>query len=102
MNDSIDFQDAESARSGQSHVANQPVSFPPHHKLADGKTAYEQTRGEKFDGLMIPCGAEVCYKPISSKDESRVHQFVKNVLAGKFVGYDLHAGEDGQVIACFK
>ena len=30
MNDSIDFQDAESVRSGQSHVASQPMSFPPH------------------------------------------------------------------------
>ena len=30
MIDSIDFQDAESVRSGHSHVASQPVSFPPH------------------------------------------------------------------------
>ena len=30
MNDSRDFQDAASQRSGQSHVASQPVSFPPH------------------------------------------------------------------------
>ena len=30
MSDSKDFQDAESVRSGQSHVASQPVSFPPH------------------------------------------------------------------------
>ena len=30
MNDSRDFQDAESVRSGLSHVTNQPVSFPPH------------------------------------------------------------------------
>ena len=30
MNDSRDFQDAESVRSEQSHVASQPVSFPPH------------------------------------------------------------------------
>ena len=30
MNDSIDFQDAESVRSGHSHVASRPVSFPPH------------------------------------------------------------------------
>ena len=30
MNDSRDFQDAESIRSGQSHVASQPVFFPPH------------------------------------------------------------------------
>ena len=30
MDDSRDFQDAESVRSGQSHVASQPVFFPPH------------------------------------------------------------------------
>ena len=30
MNDSRDFQDAESVRSGQSYVTSQPVSFPPH------------------------------------------------------------------------
>ena len=30
MNDSKDFQDAESVRSGNSHVPSQPVSFPPH------------------------------------------------------------------------
>ena len=29
MNDSRDFQDAQSVRSGQSHVTSQPVSFPP-------------------------------------------------------------------------
>ena len=30
MNDSRDFQDADSVRSGQSHVTSHPVSFPPH------------------------------------------------------------------------
>ena len=30
MNDSKDFQDAESIRSGHSHVTSQPVSFQPH------------------------------------------------------------------------
>ena len=30
MNDSRDFQHAESVRSGHSHVTSQPVSFPPH------------------------------------------------------------------------
>ena len=30
MNDSRDFQDAESVRSGDSHVTSQLVSFPPH------------------------------------------------------------------------
>ena len=30
MNDSRDFQDAESVNSGNSHVTSQPVSFPSH------------------------------------------------------------------------
>ena len=30
MNDSRDFQDAESVRSGNSHVTSQPVSLQPH------------------------------------------------------------------------
>ena len=30
MNDSKDFQDAESVRSGNSNVTSRPVSFPPH------------------------------------------------------------------------
>ena len=30
MNDSRDFQDAESVRSGHSHVTSRPVSFTPH------------------------------------------------------------------------
>ena len=35
MNDSKDFQDAESVRSGNSHVTSRPVSFPP-HPIPDG------------------------------------------------------------------
>ena len=30
MNDSRDFQDAESVHSGHCHVTSQPASFPPH------------------------------------------------------------------------
>ena len=30
VSDLRDFQDAESVRSGQPHVASQPVFFPPH------------------------------------------------------------------------
>ena len=33
MNDSRDFQDAESVRSGRSHVTSQLVSFSPHPVL---------------------------------------------------------------------
>ena len=32
MNDSRDFKDAESLRSGQSHVTSQPAFFPPFAK----------------------------------------------------------------------
>ena len=39
MNDSNDFQDAESVRSGNSHVTNQPILFPKH---------------PAFDGLLRP------------------------------------------------
>ena len=35
MNDSKDFQDAESVRSGNSHVTSRPVSFP-HHPIPEG------------------------------------------------------------------
>ena len=35
MNDSRDFKDAESVRSGQSHVTSQPVFFPLHPFLAE-------------------------------------------------------------------
>ena len=31
MNDSKDFQDAESVRSGNSHITSQPMLFPKHH-----------------------------------------------------------------------
>ena len=34
MNDSRDFQGAESVRSGNSHVTSQPVSSPPHPMLS--------------------------------------------------------------------
>ena len=39
MNDSKDFQDAESVRSGNSHVTSRPVSFPP-HSIPEGMLRY--------------------------------------------------------------
>ena len=35
MNDSKDFQDTESVRSGNSHVTSRPMSFPT-HPIAEG------------------------------------------------------------------
>ena len=40
MNDSEDFQDAESVRSGNSHVTSRPVSFPP-HPIPEGMAAHK-------------------------------------------------------------
>ena len=59
--------------------------------LFDGKTPYERRFGVPFNGPMIPFGAKVEYHHISAKDLSRLHQFGKKVLPGKFLGYVLYA-----------
>ena len=61
----------------------------------DGKTTYEKRRGVKFDGLLMPYGAKISCKPISSKDEARLHQLGNNMFLGIFTGYVLRAGGDG-------
>ena len=57
-----------------------------------GRTPYERRFGKPFDGPIIPFGSLVEYYPISAKDQSRIHQFGKNVLPGIFLGYALYAG----------
>ena len=58
MNDSKDFQDAESVRSGNSHVTSRPVSFPP-HPIPEGiveaffRIAAPQRRAAKHLGHMV-------------------------------------------------
>ena len=47
---------------------------------------------EPFQGPIIPFGPLVAYHPISTKDQSRIHQFGKKVLPGIFLGYVLYAG----------
>ena len=44
-------------------------------KCWDGKTLYERRLGEPFKGPLIPFGPMVEYHHISSKDQSRLHQF---------------------------
>ena len=44
-----------------------------------------------FDGPVIPFGAMVEYHPISSIDQSRLHQFGPKVLPGIFLGYAKNA-----------
>ena len=60
--------------------------------LSDGKTPYERRFGQPFNGPIIPFGSLVEYHPITSKDQSRIHQFGKKILPGLFLGYALYAG----------
>ena len=60
--------------------------------LSDGKTPHERRFGELFNGPIIPFGSLVEYHPVSSKDQSRIHQFGKKVSPGLFLGYALYAG----------
>ena len=60
--------------------------------LSDGKTPYVRRFGEPFKGPIIPFGSLVEYYLVSSKDQSRIHQFGKKVLPGLFLGYALYAG----------
>ena len=43
---------------------------------ADGKTAYKNIFGAKFDGPLILFGARVSYKPIFTEDESRLEEWI--------------------------
>ena len=52
MNDSKDFQDAESVRSGNSHVTSRPVSFPP-HPIPEGMLRPSSYRSGKLVGRQI-------------------------------------------------
>ena len=49
MNDSKDFQDAESVRSGNSHVTSRPVSFPP-HPIPDGMLRHSFVSPRRKEG----------------------------------------------------
>ena len=60
--------------------------------LSDEKTPYERRFGQPFKGPIIPFGSLVEYHPITTKDQSRIHQFGKKVLPGLFLGYALYAG----------
>ena len=61
--------------------------------LSDGKIHAKGALENHFLGPIMPFGSLVEYYPISAKDQSRIHQFVKKVLLGLFFGYALFAGE---------
>ena len=50
MNDSKDFQDAESVRSGNSHVTSQPMLFPK-HRIQEGLSRPSFVSPRRKEGL---------------------------------------------------
>ena len=64
--------------------------------LAVWKTPYERRFGEPFKGPVIPFVAMVEYHPISARDQSRPHQFGKQISPGIFLGCELIAGRIGK------
>ena len=61
-------------------------------KQKDGYTAYESRYLKKFKGPLIPFGAAISYKPITDKDNDRVHKYRSKMLQGIFLGYYQQAG----------
>ena len=62
--------------------------------LSDGETTCEGRSGEPPSGPKIPFGSMIENHPISSKDQSRLHQFGQKVLPGIFPGNVLYAGDE--------
>ena len=91
MNDSRDFQDAESVRSGNSHVTSRPVSFPPHPILGgmlrhsfltpssrEGPPSIWDTRGTSGNFFANPTASSSApypqeLNPWSSRTEEPLH-----------------------------
>ena len=65
-----------------------------HNKVSDGKEASEKTIGLQFDRLLIPVEANVSCKPITSTDETRLHQLRKKMLPGGLHGSLYHVWEE--------
>ncbi len=53
--------------------------------LASGKTAYFQKFGIDYNGPVIPCGAEIEYKPNRKLDIDRLHAMGRQTLSGIFL-----------------
>ena len=59
-------------------------------KLADRKSSYERRFGDRYH-LGLIC----CLNPVSTKDNSRLHQFGTKMLLGIYIGYTLNSGGGG-------
>ena len=83
MNDSKDFQDAESIRSGTSHVASRPVSFPP-HPIPEGMLSRSFGVPSRRQGPPSIFGTHMVYRETFLQIQMRHHQhlILKNCING--------------------
>ena len=92
MNDSKDFQDAESVRSGNSHVTSRPVSFPiPSDTGRDVEAFFRiaapQRRAAKHLGHTWYIGKRFCKSTciFISSLSSRIESMEKKSLRSRFI-----------------
>ena len=75
MNDSKDFQDAESVRSGNSHVASRPVSFPP-HPILEGMLRHSFVSPRRKEGPPCIFGTHMVYRETFLQIHLHLHQLL--------------------------
>ena len=82
MNDSKDFQDAESVRSGNSHVTSRPVSFPP-HPIPGGMLRHSFVSPSRREGRQA-FGTHMVYRETFLQIHWHLHQLLilKNCING--------------------
>ena len=83
MKDSKDFQDAESVRSGNSHVTSRPVSFPP-HPIPEGMLRHSFITPSRREGPPSIWDTHMVYRETFLQIQMRLHQllFPKNCING--------------------
>ena len=81
MNDSKDFQDAESVRSGNSHVTSRPVSLPP-HPILQGLLRHSFITPSRREGP--PSIWDMFFRETFLQLQMRLHQhlILKNCING--------------------
>ena len=83
MNDSKHFQDAESTRSGNSHITSRPVSFPP-HPIPEGMLTHSFVTPSRREGPPSIFGTHMIYWDTFLQIQMRHHQHLihKNCING--------------------
>ena len=89
MNDSRDFHDAESIRSGNSHVTSQPVSFPP-HQIPEGMLSRSKGMSSRRNGP--PSIWDMVYRETFLQTQQRLlqHLFRKSPIHGSPMYQNTH------------